>query len=126
MAFNKSNLISETINGNNYWFAETFMPINKKQKSIYFLPAFDEYFISYKDRSALIEPLFAKEVMTINGIFNPLIIVNGKITGTWKRTEQKDSVSVTTNLFEIKNEISGKALASAINSYCNFIGKRLL
>jgi hypothetical protein len=53
---------------------------------IHLLPAFDEYIISYNHRDDIIEKKKYWEVATKNGMFKPIIIQNGKIIGTWKRT----------------------------------------
>jgi hypothetical protein len=53
---------------------------------IHLLPAFDEYIISYNNRDAILEKKHYWEVATKNGMFKPIILQNGKIIGTWKRT----------------------------------------
>ncbi len=68
-------------------------------KQIALLPSFDEFLISYKDRSAAIETHLSPQAFTRNGIFNPLIIINGRVAGTWKRTVKNDTVTVETSYF---------------------------
>jgi hypothetical protein len=58
----------------------------KPNAEIHLLPAFDEYIISYAHRFDVVEKKYAPEVFTKNGIFKPMIVHNGKIIGTWKRT----------------------------------------
>lgn len=67
--------------------------------AVHLLPAFDEYLISYKDRSAALDPKHHKKTITSNGIFWPVVVVNGKIEGLWKRTVKGDKVSITTDIF---------------------------
>jgi Winged helix DNA-binding domain len=57
-----------------------------KASEIHLLPAFDEYIISYAHRFDVVDEKYASEVFTNNGIFKPMIIRDGKIIGTWKRT----------------------------------------
>lgn len=111
------------LNDTTYWMA----PGKKQtpQDTALLLPAFDEYFIGYKDRSTLIDMQFAKKVMTINGIFNPIMVSNGQITGTWKRTFKKDSVAIVTDPFKPLKKAALKAFEPAAQQYADFLGLTL-
>ncbi len=58
----------------------------KPNSEIHLLPAFDEYIISYNHRLDVVDKNNAPKVFTNNGIFKPMIVQDGKIIGTWKRT----------------------------------------
>jgi hypothetical protein len=114
------HLQAQEINDTTYWMA----PAKKKTAlpdTHLLLPAFDEYFIGYKDRSTLIDMQFAKKVMTINGIFNPLMVRNGQVIGTWKRTFKKDSVAITTETFKPLKKAELKAFEPAAQQYADFL-----
>ncbi|MDR1015252.1 MAG: winged helix DNA-binding domain-containing protein [Coriobacteriales bacterium] len=53
-------------------------------RQAHLLPAFDEYIIAYRDRSAAVPAAHAGKVFTKNGIFRPTILVNGRVVGTWR------------------------------------------
>jgi hypothetical protein len=53
-------------------------------RQAHLLPAFDEYIIAYRDRSAVVPAAHADKVFTKNGIFRPTILVNGKVVGVWR------------------------------------------
>jgi hypothetical protein len=53
-------------------------------RRVHLLPAFDEYIIAYRDRSAVVPATHADKVFTKNGIFRPTILVNGKVVGIWR------------------------------------------
>lgn len=79
-----SKLATETIDKTTYYMAPSVA--YTKKDDVYLLPSFDEYFISYKDRTALIDADRISEVNRgLNGMFKPIIVVNGRIEGTWKR-----------------------------------------
>ncbi|MFM2048009.1 MAG: hypothetical protein RI955_555, partial [Bacteroidota bacterium] len=63
---------------------EVRVPTNINQ--IHLLPAFDEYIISYNHRFDVIDKKHSPKVFTNNGIFKPMIVQDGKVIGTWKRT----------------------------------------
>ncbi|MFE5671633.1 winged helix DNA-binding domain-containing protein [Agromyces sp. NPDC056523] len=51
------------------------------------LAGFDEYFLGYADRAAVCEPQFADLVVPgRNGVFQPLLVLDGRVVGTWART----------------------------------------
>ncbi|WP_353827580.1 winged helix DNA-binding domain-containing protein [Agromyces sp. SYSU T0242] len=50
------------------------------------LAAFDEYFLGYADRSTVCDPSFADHVIPGgNGVFQPVLVLDGRIVGTWRR-----------------------------------------
>jgi hypothetical protein len=57
---------------------------------VHLLPAFDEYIIAYRDRSAVITTGHNLLIST-NGIFRPAIIKNGKVIGLWRKGAGKAS-----------------------------------
>jgi hypothetical protein len=85
----KSKLISEKYRDNIYWFAESISQKNKVNKII-FLPSFDEFLISYKSREVSLNLQHTSHAFTTNGIFNPIIVHNAKVIGTWKPQIKKD------------------------------------
>ncbi len=112
---NKNAFISEKIGTQTYFFSSSFSYTKTNNKKVFLLPAFDEFIIAYKNRSASLLPEQHKKTISNNGIFRPMIVVNGQITGIWKRTIQKDKVLIELNLFqsqskEVKNLIKKEAL----------------
>jgi hypothetical protein len=82
-----------------YWIPNSFSDSQPKKTSAYLLPAYDEFLISYKDRSSSLSAVNNKKTVSDNGIFYPTIVVNGQVSGVWKRTIQKNKVIVETNFF---------------------------
>jgi hypothetical protein len=48
------------------------------------LPAFDEYLLSWKDRSAVLDPAYANRVQPGGGILHPVVVADGRVAGTWR------------------------------------------
>jgi Winged helix DNA-binding domain len=115
----KKQLQSFESEGKTYWLAEGggVDPVD----SVYFLPSFDEYTVSYKDRAAVFAPQWQKEAITINGIFKPMIVVNGRVTGIWKRTIQKNRVLVEPAFFDPQNKLSSEQMERAIAPFGAFL-----
>jgi hypothetical protein len=121
----KADLVSETIDSHTYWFAN-FSPIPRTDKeSAYLLPAYDEYLISYKNRSASLPFDNHKRTISNNGIFRPVILVNGQVIGIWKRTIQKNKVIVETEFFrQIDTAIKILVEKEAV-IFAHFLGRHL-
>lgn len=118
----KMELSSEVVEGKTYWFAEVEF---KPKATAFLLPAFDEFLISYKDRSATMTYANHKLAVSINGIFYPTIVVNGETIGVWKRTIKKDTVSIEFNYFVSPAPASQKMLEDASARFASFLGKTL-
>jgi hypothetical protein len=85
-------LIDSELIADRFASAQLFVHQSCKAKSypkdiVHFLPAFDEYIIAYRDRTSVIDLEHQLEAFTKNGIFRPVILRNGKVVGTWKKTE---------------------------------------
>lgn len=93
----KPQFLSEIIDGSTYLFPD--IHASESPSSIHLLPAYDEFLISYKDRSASLTPEQHKKAASINGIFWPVVMVDGRMKGLWKRTVYKDSVQIDAQLF---------------------------
>jgi len=104
----KSKFISETIGSQTFWMPFSFEKPNSRNESAHLLPAYDEFTISYKDRSASLSLKDQKRLNTFNGIFKPIIVINGNVAGMWKRTIKNDKVIIETKFFN--KAFAGKKL----------------
>ncbi|HEX8270163.1 MAG TPA: winged helix DNA-binding domain-containing protein [Flavobacterium sp.] len=93
-------------------------------ESVHLLPAFDEFLISHKDRSASIHPDFANHAFTKNGIFRPIIVVDGIVAGVWKRLVGKDKVTIETVFFEKVSKRVLNQIKEATHQYATFVGAK--
>ncbi|HEY9364234.1 MAG TPA: winged helix DNA-binding domain-containing protein [Chitinophagaceae bacterium] len=120
----KRDFVSEKIGLQTYWTSNSFS-IPEKSKSVYLLPAYDEFIISYKDRGAAFNAENLKRSISNNGLFKPLIVINGEVTGLWKRTIRKDKVIVQIEFFRPYNKTSKKLIEKAALTYGLFLGKKI-
>jgi hypothetical protein len=125
LEMSKSNLVQEVIGGHTYWLSPSVRTPKDERPTAYVLPAYDEYTVAYKDRSAVLNPLHAKRASTGNGIFNPIIVIDGQVVGTWKRRLEQGSVVITPNLFTSLTEAGEQALARAARQYGAFLEARV-
>lgn len=111
----------ETLDGRDYWFSAKEPAARLESPTAWLLPPFDEYTVAYKDRSAVLDPAQGK-LMSINGIFYPVILLDGRAAGTWKRVFKKDSVVITLSPFSPLKKKELGAIAEAAERYGAFLG----
>ncbi|GEO06393.1 hypothetical protein AAE02nite_40570 [Adhaeribacter aerolatus] len=119
----KANFISETVNAATYWFNPDPASFTNKPTSPYFLPAFDELIISYKDRTAALLSEHHKNAISNNGLFRPMVVKDGKVIGLWKRTIKKDAVIIETEFFGTPLNVTLPFLQEAAKKYSSFLQK---
>jgi hypothetical protein len=119
----ETRLAQEVVDGQTYWFLPSRTTPKAASPTAYLLPAFDEYLLGYKDRRAVLDPAHATKVVPgANGMFKPLIVVDGRVVGTWKRTLRKTKVLVKFDPFESLSPAQMEAAAAAAEPYGRFLG----
>jgi len=114
----KPHLMHEVIDGQTYWFAPSSPPVQRVSPTAYFLPNFDEYTVGYSDRSAVCGALHAKGLEArANVVLGYVIVLDGQIVGTWKRTLKKGAVAIETTPFVQLDEAEMQALHVAAERY---------
>lgn len=95
-----------------------------KPQSTFLMPDYDEYGMSYKDRSAIFNP--GNDIVKLsrdNPVFNRMIIIDGRIEGTWKRTLKNNKALVETFPFARLSKAKSAALKKAVKRFCSFAGE---
>jgi len=118
----KKDLVGKTVGLETYWFDKTFS-FQKVKPAVYLLPAYDEYLISYKDRSASLKPQHRATALTGNGIFYPVVIANGQVVGLWKRAAGKTGIDLRFNFFSPLNKQQSLALKKEVQRFEAFTGE---
>lgn len=96
----KPQLLCEKINGRELWFAPHAHAPEPSDASIaHLLPAFDEAVVSYKNRAEIIDKQQSTAVITVNGMFSPTVMLNGKTIGTWRKASDKNKGGIGMNFF---------------------------
>lgn len=92
----------------------------------FLMPEYDEYGISYKDKSLFFNPPtdFPKNSkLTIP--YNRMIVTGGKVVGSWKRTIKGAKIEVETDFFGTPTQKQRKSIELAVEKYCSFAGKTI-
>lgn len=119
----KSELTSVDIDGRIYWMARDLPDMMPSKPSVYLLPPFDEYLLGYKDRTHVLDAKhFNLVVPGGNGVFSPLLVIDGKIQGIWRKTVKKNEIIVKLSPFTRLTSMQNETISGALTSYGNFMG----
>ena len=124
-AFNliKSEFYQETRGSIKYLISNSFSEPTLKNAAVNLLPAYDEFLISYRDRSSSLSEVNNKRTVSDNGIFYPTIVVNGQVAGLWKRIFQRNKVIVSIDFFQPPDKTSLIKIAKKVSAFGRFLGK---
>ena len=118
------SFVKESFGGEIYWLKQGTKLTGTKQ-SIFLLPAYDEYIISYKDRSAVVNNEAVKKVISSNGIFWPVVVVNGKVAGKWSRKIINHTVKIKNDMFAVDSNLINNKIKKRASEFAEFVNKKL-
>ncbi|MBI3168714.1 MAG: AlkZ family DNA glycosylase [Chloroflexi bacterium] len=118
----RSEFISEVEDRQTYWFTDFALP-KVSTPMVLLLPNYDEYTVGYTDRSAIYDTQHNQKLDSRgNFLFNNVVVVNGQVVGTWKRTLKKSEVFIEFVLFRKLTKVENHAIADAAERYGKFLG----
>lgn len=121
----ESHLKHEELEGETYYFTCRAIDADARKKpKVHLLPPWDEYTVAYKDRSLVIDPRF--ESQSGHGIFSPIVVVDGKIKGTWRRLLKTNSVEVEARYFTDLNKSSRERVDATARLYARHLNRDLV
>lgn len=114
----KEQLVAVEADGKTYWTP----PIQtaKDKPSVFLLPAYDEFTVAYKKRD--IQQLHIDGNLAPMASLGPVIVTDGQITGTWKRTVNKKDISLELQPIKALKNTHQPLLKKAIQQYSAFTG----
>jgi hypothetical protein len=121
----KSKLEQEQYNGRIFLFSSQKIVKNSSRENSVLLPAFDEYLVCYKDRSDVLD-IKHKKHANAGGMLSPTIVVNGKVTGTWRRMIKNNKVLIEIFPFTSLNKKQHNKIIIAAEQYGRFINKTVI
>jgi hypothetical protein len=117
----KSEFEQETVADQVYWFSAPTLRKNSSP-SVYLLPNYDEYTVGYRDRSAIFDGSHLDKLSAFReSILTQVIVINGQVSGTWKRTLKKNEVVMEFVPFTALTEEQNKAVIAAVERYGSFL-----
>lgn len=96
----RHDFVCESLNGREFWMRNDIKTPPAGTVSALLLPSFDEFVVSYKDRSEIVRETHYEKVITKNGVFSPTAMLDGEVVGAWKKTIKKKAPSIELSFFE--------------------------
>ena len=122
----KSQFVSEEIDDRTYWFDSSISPVKEKSPTAHLLPNYDEYFIGFKDRSAIGAAVRQAGIIGDDSAFLAhVIVLDGQLVGGWKRTLKKNAVQVEMTLVIDLTKAQERAVEEAASRYGEFLQLRV-
>ena len=112
----------EIRNAETYWFTGTYSKDKKRGSKAYFLPNYDEYTVGYTDRSAIFDTSHINKLDARGSVLaQHVILTEGQIVSTWKRTLKKNTVEIEVRAFRELRKSEMKAVIQAAERYALFL-----
>lgn len=118
----KSKLKQAMLEGKTYWFSDNTKVTTQKSPFALLLSIYDEYTIAYRDRGAISEARDIERMISMGNALTAVIILDGKVAGSWNRSLEKNTVEIRLNPFREFNEDEQEALESEVARYGEFVG----
>ncbi len=120
LSMHGSLFTAEVIGGKEYIYAPAAIENKNKIQSTFLLPDYDEYGISYKDRSLLVNK---KDEAAENKRYSHTIIIDGKAGGGWQPGLENKIRQVETSFLSPLSKTKQQAVKKAVKKYLSFTGK---
>jgi hypothetical protein len=118
----KPAIVRETIGEKTYWLAPSSKPAPREPDVVDLLPIYDEYLISYKDRTAMAAPPKPGEVRTHDD-YAHFLMIDGTLSGSWRRNEAKSGIEVLVRPYRRLTRAQSRALAATARRLEAFAGR---
>lgn len=109
------------INDQTYWFSPNIPVKIEQPPRAYILSVFDEYFIGYKDRSAIASDHVSAELGNLGNGLTYILVLDGQAVGSCRRTLQSDTVTIEINSFVPLTADKKQAITEAAQQFGKFL-----
>lgn len=117
----KSELERHLVDGEEQWTPPS--SLGKTQKNTaYLVSIYDEYVSSYRKRSAMAPESLTPQLIAMGNALTGIVLVDGRIVGTWKRTIRKNSIEMAIGALERLTGAARTAITANAEEYAQFFG----
>lgn len=119
-------LAQTVMDGKRYYHAPQAMTLTNDglntAPNAWLLPTFDEYLLSYADRSAALDPQAAHIWNGSHEPFTSSIVIDGMVVGIWRRTFKGKQVVIEMRSYRPLTGDEEQAVADAMQRFGDFLG----
>jgi hypothetical protein len=117
----KGALVHEARDGLEYWFPPSARITRRSTSTVHLLPVYDEHLISCKDRGIVLDESCPRVPWFLGAEFPNQLVVNGRVTGAWRRMFGVNGVHIEVTPFRPLEKIERRALEAAAERYGRFM-----
>ena len=115
-------LSQDIVEGRTFWFADDAPAPARAGSSAHLLPNYDEYFIGFRDRSALSGRVAASKIAVPPEAFIAhVVVVDGELVGGWKRVTKGGTVTVELRLVVDVPARATRRINEQVRRYARFL-----
>ena len=115
-----THLQKEVIEGQEYYFNPNTSLSSKQPDKFCLLPIYDEFIMGYKDRGAIMTPNVIAPFR-----YDCMIVYNGLVVGTWKRTILKNTIEIEYDFSKPLNKLQTTLFDEAVNRFSEFLNLKV-
>ena len=112
----------EVIDGTSFWSAGASRTPARKSPAVHLLQGYDEYIMGYTETKHVLARPGATWSPADRPVFNLVVLLDGRLSGFWKRTLKKDAVVVEVALLQPFDAAQLRALEAEAARYGAFLG----
>ncbi len=117
---------SEEVDGLTLWHVPTRLKAQAVAGSVHLLPNYDEYVVAYRNRQFVVPSSFKTMVAEqSSSVYANLVIADGRLVGSWRRTVSTDLVEVSVELHQPLQRKRKEAVRDAAHALSAFHGCRV-
>ena len=118
----KAEFEQDVVRGQSLWFTAPVRYVRRAGSMAYLLSIYDEYVSGYKDHSAVVEKDRGAKLNALGNALTRIIVIDGQIAGTWKRTLSKNAIRIKLSPFDQLKRPATQAVVTAARQYGEFHG----
>ncbi len=122
LEMSQSHLVQGEIDGQACWEPRSTPSVKEPSPTAHLLPAFEEYLLGYTERSAVLDPVYGRQMIARNGILSPIVVIDGQVVGAWKRRLKKGTVVIDPVWFHPPGKAQQETFRQAAMRYGAFLG----
>lgn len=109
--------------GRTLWYPPAPGPKAEGPPTAHLLSIYDEYVSGYKNRGAMVDGRHAARLSAMGNALTCIVVVDGRIVGTWRRRLEKTHVVIQADVFTRLTRPQKEAVAAAADHYGAFLGR---
>jgi hypothetical protein len=118
-----SALARQAVGDTTTWFAEPMRPVRPRARPVHLLPNYDEFFIGFRDRSAMLQRVGEAGLPNPSqSVFANVVAIDGQLVGGWTREIGARGVRVAVKPAASLTPAEMRSVEGAAQRYGRFLG----